>query len=95
MGFHAYELLRPTRSVLKATPRGWLISMIGKGSRTRKVPVPKRCIEATRRYFAHRGLDFEGSERVTPLLASTTGSERIGYASLNETFTRFVRRATK
>lgn len=94
-GLRADELLRASRQDFKVTPRGWLMSVTGKGSRTRKVPVPNRCMDATRRYFSARGLDFDTCPPGTPLLAHTLKCEPIGYASLNETFTRFVRRAAK
>lgn len=94
-GLRADELLRAARQDFKVTSKGWLMSVTGKGSRTRKVPVPNRCMDATRRYFSARGLDFDTCPAATPLLAHTLKCEPIGYTSLNETFTRFVRRAAK
>ena len=60
------------------------------------MPLPAVGLEATKTYFAARGLDFESATPETPLLGSLGDATLpLGYSALHETFTRFVRRAVK
>ena len=93
VGPRAAELLIARRSHMRRQRAGWTIRVHGKGRRNRTVPVPSSAMTATRRYFASRGLDFETAAPDTPLLASLVDGAPITYSALNETFTRFVRRA--
>ncbi len=93
-GLRAAELIAARRGHVHVTRAGALLEVIGKGSRAREVPLPTVALQATREYFATRGLDFDSAPPETPLLASLrdpTGA--LTYSSLYETFTRFVRRA--
>ena len=95
-GLRAAELIAARRSHLQRTGHGWVLRVHGKGRRNRTVPVPAVGLEATKTYFAARGLDFETEGPETPLLASLGDATLpLGYSALHETFTRFVRRAVK
>jgi site-specific recombinase XerD len=95
-GLRAAELIAAKKQDLRSTAKGWLLRVHGKGRRNRVVPVPSSAMEATGRYFALRGLDLETAPPETPLLGSTLDlTQGIRYASLYETFTRFVKRATR
>ena len=96
VGLRSDELLRARRGHLVERGRGWVIKVHGKGNKNRVVPVPRRAIEATRIYFRARGLQFDAAEPDVPLVASTLdGKSPITYASLYETFKRFVRNALR
>lgn len=96
VGLRAAELLAARRGDLRSTPAGWLIDVRGKGQRNRSVPVPSAAIEATRRYFQFKGLDFDGCAAHAPLLSALDNPlAPISYSALYETFTRFVKRAMK
>lgn len=92
-GLRAAELIQAQRQHLKPTAKGWLLRVHGKGRRNRTVPVSSAAMEATRRYFGQRGMNFDLVAPQMPLLGSTVDfNQGISYASLYETFTRFVRR---
>ena len=93
VGLRAAELIAATRGQLTQRPGGWTIRVLGKGRRSRTVPVPAVAMKATRAYFEARSLDFDDAPAGTPLLCSLVSEEAITYAALNQTFTRFVRRA--
>lgn len=97
VGLRSDELVQARRQHLVERTEGWLIKVVrGKGGKNRWVPVPRRAIEATRVYFASRGLDFDSAEPDVPLLASTIdGMAPVTYASLYETFKRFLTRALR
>lgn len=96
VGLRSDELIRALRGHLVLRAGGWIIKVHGKGSKNRLVPVPSRAIDATRVYFASRGLDFDTAGPDVPLLASTVDAmASITYASLYETFKRFVTRALR
>ena len=93
-GLRSAELLAATRGDIETTRAGALLHVLGKGKKHREVPLPTPALEATKKYFAERGMDFATAEPDTPLLAALEESTRpITYASLYETFTRFVKRA--
>jgi integrase len=93
-GLRAAELLKATFGHLKPSADGWSLRVHGKGRRNRSVPVPERAMQATRQYLEARGLRLEHAPGHTPLLASLVDPMApITYSALNETFTRFVRRA--
>jgi integrase len=95
-GLRAAELLRAQRGHLVERPAGWVIKVHGKGRRNRLVPVPRVAVEATRAYFASRGVDFDKASSEVPLLASLQdGRSPITYAALHQTFTQFVARALR
>ena len=95
-GLRAAELIAARREHIHVTRGGALLEVIGKGSRAREVPLPKVAIQATREYFAARGIDFDGAPPETPLLGSLrNSSEPLTHSSLYETFTRFVKRAVE
>jgi len=93
VGLRAAELIAATRGQLTQRPGGWTIRVLGKGRRSRTVPVPAVAMKATRAYFVARGLDLDDAPAGTPLLCSLVSEEAITYAALNQTFTRFARRA--
>lgn len=68
-GLRAAELLRTCRADLIRADEGYSLRVHGKGARNRLVPVPSVALEATRVYFATRGLDFDAVHPGTPLLA--------------------------
>ena len=93
-GLRSAELIAAKRGDVETTRAGALLHVLGKGKKHREVPLPSRALEATRTYFAQRGGDFDTDSPETPLLAALEEPTRaISYASLYETFTRFVRRA--
>jgi site-specific recombinase XerD len=95
-GLRAAELIQAQRQHLKPTAKGWLLRVHGKGRRNRTVPVSSSAMEATQLYFKQRGLNFDEALPHMPLLASAVDFEHgISYASLYETFTRFVKRVAK
>jgi integrase len=95
-GLRAAELLGARRSHLQRSGQGWVLRVHGKGRKNRTVPVPAVGMEATRTYFAARGLDLETAPPEAPLLGSLADAMApVGYSTLHETFTRFVRRAVK
>lgn len=95
-GLRADELLRARRGSLVQRDGVWRLRVVGKGRRRRRIPVPRRVIEVTRRYFESRGLDFDDCGRKTPLLGATTaGEERITYSALSQAFKGLLRRAAK
>ena len=94
-GLRATELLSSVRGDVLMTRAGALLSVVGKGSKHRDVPIPKVALEATRGYFALRGLDFDTTDEKTPLLASLVDGKALTYDSLYESFTWFVKRAVK
>ena len=95
-GLRAAELLGARRAHLQRGAHGWVLRVHGKGRRNRTVPVPTAAIDATRRYFAARGMELESAPPETPLLALLVDpTAAISYGALHETFTRFVRRAVK
>jgi integrase len=95
-GLRAAELLRATRGDLVERGAGWVIRVHGKGRRNRTVPVPAVALRVTRAYFDSRRLDFATAAGETPLVAALDDAMApIGYRSLYETFTRFVRRAVR
>ena len=92
----AAELIAAKRQDLRATAKGWVLRVHGKGRRNRVVPVPSSAMEATRRYLVQRGVEFETVAGDVPLLGSTVEPlQGVTYESLYETFTRFVKRATQ
>jgi integrase len=94
VGLRAGELIRAERGHLTELRSGWVLKVHGKGRRNRTVPVPRTVVEATRAYFASRGLDFDSAPTNTRLLASLAdGAAPITYSALHQTFTRFARRA--
>lgn len=96
VGLRSDELIRARRGHLVERGAGWVIKVHGKGSKNRVVPVPARAMQATRAYFRARGLEFDTAAADMPLLASTIdGLAPITYASLYETFKRFVRNALR
>ena len=73
-----------------------MLRVHGKGRRNRTVPLPATGVEATKVYFASRGLALEGAAAETPLLASLADPKApLGYSALHESFTRFVKRAVR
>jgi integrase len=93
-GLRSAELLRATRGHFLHSADGWMIRVHGKGRKNRTVPVPKRAIDATQRYFKQRGLAFNDAPLSTPLVAALDDPmQPISYRALYETFTRFVKRA--
>jgi site-specific recombinase XerD len=94
-GLRAAELIAAKKQDLRATAKGWVLRVHGKGRRNRVVPVPSSAMAATQRYLAQRGVAFETAAGEVPLLGSTVKPlQGVTYASLYETFTRFVKRAT-
>lgn len=95
-GLRAAELLAARRGHLQRTSRGWVLRVHGKGRKNRTVPVPAAGVEATRTYFAGRGLDLDAAPPHAPLLGSLADAMApLGYSALHETFVRFVRRAVE
>ena len=95
-GLRAAELIAARREHIHVTRAGALLEVIGKGTRAREVPLPKVALQATREYFAARGIDFDNAPPETPLLGSLRDSTQLlTYSSLYETFTRFVKRAVE
>ena len=95
-GLRAAELIAAKGQDLRATAKGWVLRVHGKGRRNRVVPVPSSAMEVTKRYLAQRGVAFEMAAGEVPLLGSTVEPlQGVTYASLYETFTRFVKRATR
>ena len=77
-GLRAGELLRARRADLIERDGGWWLHVHGKGARNRLVPVPRPALQATRDYFAARGLVLEASHPNTPLLAILAAPELPG-----------------
>lgn len=50
-------------------PPTWLLTVIGKGSRERHVPVGAECVDAIRAHWCDRGLDFDAPDAAVPLVA--------------------------
>lgn len=71
----------------------WFVRVHGKGRKNRLVVVPSAAITATRRYFEARGAELDAAQAEAPLLAALAGGATLGYRSLHETLTRFIRRA--
>ena len=94
-GLRAAELLSSVRGDVLMTRAGALLSVLGKGSKHRDVPIPRVALEATREYFALRGLDFDTADEKTPLQASLVDGQALTYDSLYESFKWFVKRALK
>jgi integrase len=93
-GLRAAELLHAEVGHLHSTPTGWLLAVVGKGSKARVVPVPHAAMQATRQYLESRGLAMTTAPPGTPLLAALGAPlQPVSYAALYESFTRFVRRA--
>jgi integrase len=93
-GLRAAELIGARRSHLQRSGPGWVLRVHGKGRKNRTVPVPAAALEATRAYFAARGLDLEAAAPEVPLLGSLADPlAPPSYNALHQTFTRFVRRA--
>jgi len=96
VGLRANELVRATRAHFGETADGPSLRVHGKGRRNRVVPVPRVAMEATRRYFQTRGLEFETAPADTPLLASLDDpSKGVSYRSLVETITRLMARVAR
>ena len=73
---------------------GWVLRVHGKGAKNRALPVPAKAVQATRAYFAVRGLVFDAAPAETPLLGALANPVApIRYVALHQTFTRFVKRA--
>lgn len=95
-GLRAAELLAAQKKDFRSTSNGWLLRVHGKGRRNRVVPVPNSAMAETRVYLAQRGVVFDTAAGDLPLLGSTVNPlQGVTYASLHETFTRFVKRATR
>jgi len=93
-GLRAAELLHAEVGHLHNTNAGWLLAVVGKGAKARVVPVPHVAMQATRQYLESRGLAMTTAPPGTPLLAAIGAPlQRVGYAALHESFTRFLRRA--
>lgn len=93
-GLRAAELLCAQVGHLHSTPTGWLLAVVGKGSKARVVPVPHAAMQATRQYLDSRGLALTTAPPSTPLLVALDALlQPVTYGALYQSFTRFVRRA--
>ena len=95
VGLRPAELLSTTRSRFIHRRKSWFVRVHGKGKKNRLVPVPTVAMRAVRKYFAVRALDFDSADGSVPLVASLASPSAPTYASLHESFTRFVRRAIR
>jgi integrase len=78
-GLRAAEVLRARRADLQQVDgAAWWLRVHGKGARNRSVPVPSVAMNATRKYFAARGVNFERAHPNTPLLATLDTPDRPG-----------------
>lgn len=93
-GLRASEIVQARRGDLLELAAGWFIRVQGRNGKARKVPVPRAPIEATRRYFAARGLPFDAAGADLPLLARLDDPlAPMSYPGLHETLKRFMARA--
>jgi site-specific recombinase XerD len=96
VGLRSTELLTLTRGDFKELPKGWVVKVEGKGRKRRSIPVPNSAMEATRAYFAEKGVVFDGAPAHTPMLSALKDvSARISYQALYMSFTAFVRRTIR
>lgn len=89
-GLRPAELVRARRGDLISRLGGVWLTVFGKGARQRAVPVPRVAVQATRVYFAARGLDFETAPSDSPLIAAVDGVSPLSYSTLAKAFKRFA-----
>lgn len=71
-GLRREEAARAQRKTLKKSRHGtsvWMLEVVGKGSKKRKVPISPRTISAVRAHWMDRDADFDADQANLPLLA--------------------------
>lgn len=95
VGLRSSELVKAKLGDFSLQPEGWTLRVIGKGSKTRTVFVPRPAFEALQTYLAKRGLGgIETAPPDAPLLASAVDSvSPVGYQALYITVKRWFAKA--
>ena len=95
VGLRSSELVKAKLGDFSLQPEGWTLRVIGKGSKTRTVFVPRPAFEALQTYLAKRGLvGIEAASPDAPLLASAVDAlSPIGYQALYVTVKRWFAKA--
>lgn len=96
-GLRASELLAARIGDLRTTAAGWLIRVVGKGTKPRDVSVPSPAVRALGEYLASRGLPtLDQCGRDVPLTATARGeADAPHYSAIHASFAAFVRRAMR
>ena len=87
VGLRSSELVNARLGDFSLQPEGWTMRVVGKGSKTRTVFVPRPAFEALQTYLHQRGLGgMESAPAGAPLLASAEDSmSPVGYQALYTT----------
>ncbi len=95
VGLRSAELIRAKVGDFSLQPEGWTLRVVGKGSKTRTVFVPRPAFEALQTYLAKRGLGgIETAPPDAPLLASAVDAvSPIGYQALYISVKRWFAKA--
>ena len=95
VGLRSSELINARLGDFSLQPEGWTLRVLGKGSKTRTVFIPRPAFDALQTYLAKRGLvGIEAAPAEAPLLASAMdGSTPIGYQALYVTVKRWFAKA--
>lgn len=95
VGLRSSELVKAKLGDFSLQPEGWTLRVVGKGSKTRTVFVPRPAFEALQTYLAKRGLGgIEAAPPEAPLLASAVDSvSPVGYQALYTTVKRWFAKA--
>ena len=95
VGLRSSELLNARLADFSLQPEGWTLRVVGKGSKTRTVFVPRPAFDALQIYLRRRGLDgIETAPSGVPLLASANDPVApVGYQALYTTVKRWLAKA--
>ena len=95
VGLRSSELVNAKLGDFSLQPEGWTLRVVGKGSKTRTVFVPRPAFVALQTYLAKRGLvGIETAPPDAPLLASAVDcSSPVGYQALYVTVKRWFAKA--
>lgn len=95
VGLRSSELVKAKLGDFSLQPEGWTLRVVGKGSKTRTVFVPRPAFEALQTYLAKRGLGgIEVAPPDAPLLASAVDAvSPVGYQALYITVKRWFAKA--
>jgi len=90
-GLRRIEVARAERSQLVPSPDVvgvWMLTVLGKGSKEREVPISGRTIVALRAHLHDRGIDFDNPPEGTPLLGPVVIPETDAALARHQTGTR-------
>jgi integrase len=87
VGLRSSELVNARLADFSLQPEGWTLRVVGKGSKTRTVYVPRPAFDALQTYLDHRSLGgIESAPPEAPLLASAEDPmASVGYQALYTT----------